>query len=194
MKCPDLRPTSLLHFLSDVHGIYLQKKAELSSWASTTSAWRHKLSVSLIMLRFMIAATQKTAISSAGETVFSKLLLSIIYVFLPFCTNRLPTVSDYMLDKISLSSGCYRFCGSDIPPVLTSSGPVMSVVFVADEGVADSGFYASYKVISLSESEFLNRLWAETSLRRAHTAFTFIIINNPLHKTSNKIADINEQI
>lgn len=30
----------------------------------------------------------------------------------------------------------------------------MSVVFVADEGVADSGFYASYQVISLSESEY----------------------------------------
>uniref|UniRef100_W5KSA7 Membrane frizzled-related protein n=1 Tax=Astyanax mexicanus TaxID=7994 RepID=W5KSA7_ASTMX len=44
-----------------------------------------------------------------------------------------------------------RFCGSGLPPDLTSSGPVMTVVFVADEGVADSGFYASYQVISLSE-------------------------------------------
>ncbi|XP_053503672.1 membrane frizzled-related protein [Ictalurus furcatus] len=44
-----------------------------------------------------------------------------------------------------------RYCGSDLPPDLTSTGPVMSVVFVADEGVADSGFYASYQVISLSE-------------------------------------------
>ncbi|XP_036419032.1 membrane frizzled-related protein [Colossoma macropomum] len=44
-----------------------------------------------------------------------------------------------------------RFCGSGLPPDLTSSGPMMTVVFVADEGVADSGFYASYQVISLSE-------------------------------------------
>ncbi|KAL7831975.1 hypothetical protein AOLI_G00295230 [Acnodon oligacanthus] len=44
-----------------------------------------------------------------------------------------------------------RFCGSGLPPDLTSSGPMMMVVFVADEGVADSGFYASYQVISLSE-------------------------------------------
>ncbi|XP_060743783.1 membrane frizzled-related protein isoform X1 [Tachysurus vachellii] len=45
-----------------------------------------------------------------------------------------------------------RYCGSDLPPDLTSTGPMMSVVFVADEGVADIGFYASYRVISLSEN------------------------------------------
>ncbi|XP_051534981.1 membrane frizzled-related protein [Myxocyprinus asiaticus] len=44
-----------------------------------------------------------------------------------------------------------RYCGSTLPPDLTSSGPVMTVLFVADEGVADSGFYATYKTISLSE-------------------------------------------
>ncbi|CAM4557998.1 unnamed protein product [Leuciscus chuanchicus] len=44
-----------------------------------------------------------------------------------------------------------RYCGSALPPDLTSSGPVMTVVFVADDGVADSGFYASFKAISLSE-------------------------------------------
>ncbi|XP_062407924.1 membrane frizzled-related protein [Sardina pilchardus] len=44
-----------------------------------------------------------------------------------------------------------RYCGSGLPPDLTSSGTVMTVVFVADEGVADSGFYASYQAIPLSE-------------------------------------------
>ncbi|XP_076832099.1 membrane frizzled-related protein [Brachyhypopomus gauderio] len=44
-----------------------------------------------------------------------------------------------------------RFCGSGLPPHLTSSGPMMTVVFVADEGVADSGFCASYQVITRSE-------------------------------------------
>ncbi|XP_009289590.2 membrane frizzled-related protein isoform X1 [Danio rerio] len=44
-----------------------------------------------------------------------------------------------------------RYCGSALPPDLTSSGPVLTVVFVADEGVADSGFYASFQAISLSE-------------------------------------------
>ncbi len=53
-----------------------------------------------------------------------------------------------MLD-VSLS----RFCGPALPPDLTSSGPVMTVLFVADEGVADSGFYASFRAVSLSESE-----------------------------------------
>lgn len=55
---------------------------------------------------------------------------------------------------MSLSNGCYRYCGSDLPPDLTSTGPMMSVVFVADEGVADIGFHASYQVNSLSESEY----------------------------------------
>ncbi|XP_061072328.1 membrane frizzled-related protein [Conger conger] len=44
-----------------------------------------------------------------------------------------------------------RFCGTSLPPDLTSSGPVMTVLFVADEGVADSGFYATYRAIALSE-------------------------------------------
>ncbi|TSN57740.1 Membrane frizzled-related protein [Bagarius yarrelli] len=44
------------------------------------------------------------------------------------------------------------FCGSDLPPNLTSTGPVMSVVFVADEGVADIGFYASYQISSFTDS------------------------------------------
>ncbi|KAJ8280235.1 hypothetical protein GJAV_G00052160 [Gymnothorax javanicus] len=44
-----------------------------------------------------------------------------------------------------------RFCGTSLPPELTSSGPVMTLLFVADEGVADSGFYATYRAITLSE-------------------------------------------
>ncbi|XP_068174275.1 membrane frizzled-related protein isoform X2 [Antennarius striatus] len=41
-----------------------------------------------------------------------------------------------------------RFCGPSIPPDLTSSGPHMTVVFVADDGVADSGFNATYQSVS----------------------------------------------
>ncbi|KAM7413559.1 hypothetical protein PAMA_020774 [Pampus argenteus] len=48
-----------------------------------------------------------------------------------------------------------RFCGTSFPPDLTSSGPHMTVVFVADEGVADSGFNATYQAVSLLDSEFL---------------------------------------
>ncbi|KAM9812998.1 membrane frizzled-related protein isoform 1-T2 [Syngnathus typhle] len=42
-----------------------------------------------------------------------------------------------------------RFCGTTLPPDLTSSGQHMTVLFVADEGVADSGFNATYQSISL---------------------------------------------
>ncbi|XP_041851022.1 membrane frizzled-related protein isoform X2 [Melanotaenia boesemani] len=42
-----------------------------------------------------------------------------------------------------------RFCGTTLPPDLTSSGPHMTVVFVADEGVADSGFNAKYQAVSV---------------------------------------------
>lgn len=46
-----------------------------------------------------------------------------------------------------------RFCGTTFPPDLTSSGPHMTVVFVADEGVAASGFNATYQAVSLLDSE-----------------------------------------
>ncbi|XP_015257516.1 PREDICTED: membrane frizzled-related protein [Cyprinodon variegatus] len=42
-----------------------------------------------------------------------------------------------------------RYCGTTFPPDLTSSGSHMTVVFVADEGVADSGFNATYQAISV---------------------------------------------
>ncbi|KAM4627312.1 membrane frizzled-related protein [Polymixia lowei] len=44
-----------------------------------------------------------------------------------------------------------RFCGTSLPPDLTSSGPQMTVVFVADEGVADSGFNATYQAVSVAD-------------------------------------------
>ncbi|XP_055051757.2 membrane frizzled-related protein [Misgurnus anguillicaudatus] len=59
-------------------------------------------------------------------------------------------------DYVEIYDGAYavsstvlgRYCGSTVPPDLTSSGPVMTVMFVTDEGLADSGFRASYKAIS----------------------------------------------
>ncbi|XP_075765632.1 membrane frizzled-related protein isoform X2 [Pelodiscus sinensis] len=44
-----------------------------------------------------------------------------------------------------------RFCGSQLPPVLTSSRHVMTVLFVADEGVADDGFFATYRARNATE-------------------------------------------
>ncbi|XP_070827260.1 membrane frizzled-related protein [Chaetodon trifascialis] len=62
---------------------------------------------------------------------------------------------DYVEVHDSIDTGAGRvlgrFCGTTFPPDLTSSGPHMTVVFVADEGVADSGFNASYQAVSVLE-------------------------------------------
>ncbi|KFW92392.1 Membrane frizzled-related protein, partial [Phalacrocorax carbo] len=44
-----------------------------------------------------------------------------------------------------------RFCGHQLPPTLTSSRHVMTVLFVADEGVADDGFFATYQAHNATE-------------------------------------------
>uniref|UniRef100_A0A8C3CHK0 Membrane frizzled-related protein n=1 Tax=Cairina moschata TaxID=8855 RepID=A0A8C3CHK0_CAIMO len=44
-----------------------------------------------------------------------------------------------------------RFCGHRLPPALTSSRHVMTVLFVADEGVADDGFFATYQARNATE-------------------------------------------
>nr|XP_025961655.1 membrane frizzled-related protein [Dromaius novaehollandiae] len=44
-----------------------------------------------------------------------------------------------------------RFCGHRLPPALTSSRHVMTVLFVADEGVADAGFFATYQARNATE-------------------------------------------
>ncbi|XP_076000076.1 membrane frizzled-related protein [Genypterus blacodes] len=60
---------------------------------------------------------------------------------------------DYVEVHDSANSGAGRvlgrFCGTSFPPDLISSGPHMTVVFVADEGVADIGFNATYHAVSL---------------------------------------------
>uniref|UniRef100_A0A8C5DMG5 Membrane frizzled-related protein n=1 Tax=Gouania willdenowi TaxID=441366 RepID=A0A8C5DMG5_GOUWI len=60
---------------------------------------------------------------------------------------------DYVEVHDSASTGAGRvlgrFCGTTVPPDLTSSGPHMTVVFVTDEGVSDSGFNASYQAVSV---------------------------------------------
>ncbi|KAJ6650250.1 hypothetical protein lerEdw1_013465 [Lerista edwardsae] len=49
-----------------------------------------------------------------------------------------------------------RFCSSDVPPVLTSSKHVMTVLFVADEGVAEDGFFATYRAHNTTENSLSN--------------------------------------
>ncbi|KAG9482567.1 membrane frizzled-related protein isoform X2 [Eleutherodactylus coqui] len=54
---------------------------------------------------------------------------------------------------LGIASLMGRFCGSDIPPPLTSSGAQMTVLFVADEEISDIGFYATYKAFNATENE-----------------------------------------
>ncbi|KAK5868478.1 hypothetical protein PBY51_009488 [Eleginops maclovinus] len=60
---------------------------------------------------------------------------------------------DYVEVHDSISTGAGRvlgrFCGITFPPDLTSSGPHMTVVFEADDGVSDSGFNATYQAVSI---------------------------------------------
>ncbi|XP_044295418.1 membrane frizzled-related protein [Varanus komodoensis] len=49
------------------------------------------------------------------------------------------------------SSVMGRFCSSNVPPRLTSSQHVMTVLFVADEGITDDGFFAIYRAHSAVE-------------------------------------------
>lgn len=53
---------------------------------------------------------------------------------------------------LSLVPSLGRFCGHQLPPTLTSSRHVMTVLFVADEGVADDGFFATYQARNATES------------------------------------------
>ena len=44
----------------------------------------------------------------------------------------------------------YRFCGVDLPPVLTSSDNVLTVMFSSDSSVSHEGFTASYVALNAS--------------------------------------------
>ncbi|CAN2387905.1 eye photoreceptor cell development [Pristimantis euphronides] len=54
---------------------------------------------------------------------------------------------------LGIASLMGRFCGTDVPPAITSSGAQMTVLFVADEEISDIGFYATYKAFNATENE-----------------------------------------
>ncbi|KFV56117.1 Membrane frizzled-related protein, partial [Tyto alba] len=54
-------------------------------------------------------------------------------------------------DSVPQPHGTGRFCGHQLPPTLTSSRHVMTILFVADEGVADDGFFATYQAHNATE-------------------------------------------
>ncbi|XP_061682457.1 membrane frizzled-related protein isoform X2 [Syngnathoides biaculeatus] len=63
-------------------------------------------------------------------------------------------------DNIGAGRVLGRFCGATRPPDLTSSGQHMTVLFAADEGVADSGFNATYQSMSLQDRTCAPRQFA----------------------------------
>ncbi|XP_075695026.1 membrane frizzled-related protein [Rhinoderma darwinii] len=54
---------------------------------------------------------------------------------------------------LGIASLMGRFCGSEVPPTLTSSGAQMTILFVADEEISDIGFYATYKTFNATENK-----------------------------------------
>ncbi|KAG2469983.1 UBP2 hydrolase, partial [Polypterus senegalus] len=44
-----------------------------------------------------------------------------------------------------------RYCGTQPPPVLSSSHQMMTVLFVTDDGVSNSGFHATYQAINATQ-------------------------------------------
>lgn len=43
-----------------------------------------------------------------------------------------------------------KFCGTQLPPIIVSSGPVMSLVFVTDASYQMAGFLATYNFVDAS--------------------------------------------
>lgn len=48
----------------------------------------------------------------------------------------------------------HRYCGSTAPPDLTSTGEVMTIVFVTDAYVGREGFMASYITLNASHGQY----------------------------------------
>lgn len=43
---------------------------------------------------------------------------------------------------------CFRYCGQDHPPQITSTDTTLTVMFKSDHSAAYDGFMASYKVLN----------------------------------------------
>ncbi|XP_029429002.1 complement C1q tumor necrosis factor-related protein 5 isoform X2 [Rhinatrema bivittatum] len=66
-----------------------------------------------------------------------------------------------------------RFCGSQVPPVLTSSQHIMTVLFVADEDVSDKGFFASYRAWTFTNKTSCEPLQVQMCLGLSYNATSF---------------------
>lgn len=46
-----------------------------------------------------------------------------------------------------------KYCGDQLPPVLTSTGNVLTISFVSDDSVSEEGFLATYNFINARNSK-----------------------------------------
>ncbi|XP_063797813.1 membrane frizzled-related protein [Pseudophryne corroboree] len=97
-------------------------------------------------------------------TTFCRWLLSVpdgLIIQIQFQNFSLESERDCNFDYVEIHDGAGfgivslmgRFCGTEIPPTLISSGAQMTILFVADEEVSDVGFYATYQALNASENE-----------------------------------------
>ena len=136
--------------ISCAYGMCLLRRVTSSHWASGTSAWRLRMCVSLITWRCTTASILELGECWEGETrVHSNCHWGLKK------KKKCHILWELYNHSVLKQLVCLRFCGTTFPPDLTSSGPHMTVVFVADEGVADSGFNATYQAVSVLDSEFL---------------------------------------
>ncbi|XP_050407117.2 cubilin, partial [Patella vulgata] len=79
-----------------------------------------------------------------------RLTFHSFYIESDICNCRRDYVQIYDKAMVNTSSSLGRFCGSVLPPVLTSTSNTMTVRFGSDSSIAHEGFSASYLSLNAS--------------------------------------------
>lgn len=98
------------------------------------STWNTILIVIWIMWRYMTMARFRLGIFWAGESIFSSTSVGV-------------TQKQFITQFYNLF---IRYCGRSVPPSLTSTDNLMTVLFVTDSSMATEGFAANYVSIDAS--------------------------------------------
>ncbi|ETE62559.1 Procollagen C-endopeptidase enhancer 2, partial [Ophiophagus hannah] len=98
-------------------------------------------------------------------------------------------VEVYDSAAMGASSLMGRFCNSNLPPLLTSSQHVMTILFVADEEIVDDGFLAIYHAHNLSEKASCEPIKIEMcqGLSYNSTSFPNIWLMIPHQQSAEKL-------
>lgn len=73
-----------------------------------------------------------------------------------------------------------RYCGTALPPMVTTTGDTMTVVFQSDSAVAAAGFTASYVTLNSSSCKYIIRLFV--NFRFKFSALFLSLRWNLLHR------------